>query len=99
MDIKRIIIGIDLGTTNSLVSYWTPEGSVIIPNSLGQNFTPSVISLDENGQVLVGQVAKERQMSHPELSVSFANINPDEVVAVGAGIQAAFTPLINKARP
>lgn len=70
MDIKKIIIGIDLGTTNSLVSYWTPEGPVIIPNSLGQNLTPSVISLDENGQVLVGQIAKERQMSHPELSVS-----------------------------
>lgn len=64
------IIGIDLGTTNSLVSYWTDEGSVVIPNSLGQNLTPSVVSIDDNGDVLVGQIAKERQITHPELSAS-----------------------------
>ncbi|HEY9060520.1 MAG TPA: molecular chaperone HscC [Pseudobacteroides sp.] len=64
------IIGIDLGTTNSLVSYWTEDGAVIIPNSLGQNLTPSVVSIDDNGDVLVGQIAKERQVSHPELSAS-----------------------------
>ncbi|OPZ93276.1 MAG: Chaperone protein HscC [Firmicutes bacterium ADurb.Bin419] len=64
------IIGIDLGTTNSLVSYWTDEGSVVIPNSLGQNLTPSVVSIDDNGEVLVGQIAKERQITHPELSAS-----------------------------
>ncbi|KNY29183.1 molecular chaperone HscC [Pseudobacteroides cellulosolvens] len=64
------IIGIDLGTTNSLVSYWTEDGAVIIPNSLGQNLTPSVISIDNNGDVLVGQIAKERQIAHPELSAS-----------------------------
>jgi molecular chaperone HscC len=64
------IIGIDLGTTNSLVSYWTEDGAVIIPNSLGQNLTPSVVSIDDNGDMLVGQIAKERQISHPELSAS-----------------------------
>lgn len=64
------IIGIDLGTTNSLVSYWTCDGSVVIPNSLGQNLTPSVVSIDDNGEVLVGQIAKERQITHPELSAS-----------------------------
>ncbi|WP_010250123.1 molecular chaperone HscC [Acetivibrio cellulolyticus] len=64
------IIGIDLGTTNSLVSYWTEDGSIVIPNSLGQNLTPSVISIDDNGEILVGQIAKERQITHPELSAS-----------------------------
>jgi molecular chaperone HscC len=64
------IIGIDLGTTNSLVSCWTEDGAVIIPNSLGQNLTPSVVSIDDNGDMLVGQIAKERQISHPELSAS-----------------------------
>ncbi|MDP4183065.1 MAG: molecular chaperone HscC [Bacillota bacterium] len=64
------IIGIDLGTTNSLVSYWTEDGAVIIPNSLGQNLTPSVVSIDDNGDVLVGQIAKERQITHPEMSAS-----------------------------
>lgn len=65
-----INIGIDLGTTNSLISYWTEEGPVIIPNSLGERLTPSVVSLDDSGEVLVGRIAKERQISHPELSAS-----------------------------
>jgi molecular chaperone HscC len=65
-----INIGIDLGTTNSLVSYWTEQGPVIIPNSLGERLTPSVVSVDDNGEILVGQIAKERQISHPESSAS-----------------------------
>jgi len=64
------VIGIDLGTTNSLVSYWTEDGAKIIPNSLGQNLTPSVVSIDDNGEVLVGQIAKERLITHPELGAS-----------------------------
>jgi molecular chaperone HscC len=64
------IIGIDLGTTNSLVSYWTEQGAVIIPNALGHNLTPSVVSIDGSGEVVVGQIALERQVSHPELSAS-----------------------------
>ncbi|QAA31367.1 molecular chaperone HscC [Clostridium manihotivorum] len=63
-------IGIDLGTTNSLVSYWTEQGPVIIPNSLGERLTPSVVSVDDNGEILVGQIAKERQIFHPESSAS-----------------------------
>ena len=63
-------IGIDLGTTNSLISYWTENGPVIIPNSLGDSLTPSVVSLDDNGEILVGEIAKERQIVHPELSAS-----------------------------
>lgn len=65
-----INIGIDLGTTNSLVSYWTEDGPVIIPNSLGEHLTPSVVSIDENGGVLVGKIARERQVTHPGLSAS-----------------------------
>jgi molecular chaperone HscC len=69
------IIGIDLGTTNSLVSYWTEEGSVMIPNSLGQNLTPSVVSIDEQGAILIGKIAQERQITHPELSASLFKRN------------------------
>jgi len=65
-----ITVGIDLGTTNSLVAYWTESGPHIIPNSLGSNLTPSVISLDEDGNLLVGQIAKERLVTHPDLSVA-----------------------------
>ncbi|MGD8189080.1 molecular chaperone HscC [Brevibacillus ginsengisoli] len=63
-------IGIDLGTTNSLVAYWTENGPAIIPNVLGENLTPSVVSVDESGEILVGQIAKERLITHPEATVA-----------------------------
>ena len=50
-----MIVGIDLGTTNSLVAVFTEEGPVIIPNRLGKHLTPSVVSVDENGNVYVGE--------------------------------------------
>lgn len=61
-----MIIGIDLGTTNSLVAYYTDEGPKIIPNRLGKNLTPSVVSVDEEGQVYVGETAKERMLLYPD---------------------------------
>ncbi len=64
------IIGIDLGTTNSLVSVWKDGKSVLIPNSLGEYLTPSVVGLDDDGSVIVGRVAKERLISHPDMTVS-----------------------------
>lgn len=64
------IIGIDLGTTNSLVSVWQGNRALIIPNSLGQLLTPSVVSVLDNGNVLVGQAAKDRLISHPAVTVS-----------------------------
>ncbi len=65
-----IRIGIDLGTTNSLVAYWTESGPMMIPNVLGSHFTPSVVSVDDNGEILVGQVAKERLITHPQLTAA-----------------------------
>ena len=65
-----MIIGIDLGTTNSLVAYYTEDGPKIIPNRLGKNLTPSVVSVDEEGQVYIGETAKERMLLHPESSAS-----------------------------
>lgn len=62
----NMIIGIDLGTTNSLVSYFSENGSVIIPNRFGEKLTPSVISFGSNGEVYVGKIAKERIITHPE---------------------------------
>ncbi|PAF29559.1 molecular chaperone HscC [Paenibacillus sp. 7516] len=64
------IIGIDLGTTNSLVSCWAGGEPVIIPNALGNRLTPSVVSVDDNGEMLVGEVAKERLITHPERTAS-----------------------------
>lgn len=61
-----MIIGIDLGTTNSLAAYYTEDGPKIIPNRLGKSLTPSVVSVDEDGQVYIGETAKERMLLHPE---------------------------------
>lgn len=61
-----MIVGIDLGTTNSLISYFDKEeGAKIIPNRLGKNLTPSVVSFGEGGTVYVGETAKERRITHP----------------------------------
>jgi molecular chaperone HscC len=61
-----MIVGIDLGTTNSLVAYFAEDGPRIIPNRLGKNLTPSVVSVDEEGNVYVGETAKERMSLYPE---------------------------------
>ena len=64
------IIGIDLGTTNSLSCVCMDGKAILIPNSLGQTLTPSVVSVDEEGKICVGAVAKERLISHPNDSAS-----------------------------
>ena len=64
------IIGIDLGTTNSLAAVWKEGESVLIPNAFGETLTPSAVSVDEDGTILVGKVAKERLVSHPQFSAS-----------------------------
>jgi len=68
--IKIAIVGIDLGTTNSLVSIWKNGKCQLIPNSFGEFLTPSVIGIDENEQIIVGKVAKERLISHPNSTVA-----------------------------
>ncbi len=65
-----MVIGIDLGTTNSLVAYFTEEGPKIIPNRLGKNLTPSVVSIDEEEQIYVGELAVERKFLHPHSAAS-----------------------------
>lgn len=64
------MIGIDLGTTHSLVAYYTENGPKLIPNALGENLTPSIVGLDDNGEIVVGQIAKERLITHPNLTAS-----------------------------
>ena len=60
------IIGIDLGTTNSLAAVMEPAGPKLIPNALGQVLTPSVVGCDRSGEFLVGSAARELQVLHPE---------------------------------
>jgi len=60
------IIGIDLGTTNSLACVYRDGRAELIPNELGEYKTSSAVSVLQDGTVLVGAAAKERLVSHPE---------------------------------
>lgn len=64
------IIGIDLGTTNSLGAVYRNHRVELIPNRFGSFLTPSVVSVAEDGTVLVGEVAKERLVTHPDATVA-----------------------------
>lgn len=65
-----MIFGIDLGTTNSLIACLKNGVPTIIPNALGQPLTPSVVSLDDDGSLLIGQAARERLVTHPDQTVA-----------------------------
>ena len=64
------IIGIDLGTTNSACSFWKDGKPELIPNRLYKLLTPSVVGVDDNGEIIVGEAAKHRLVSHPSFTTS-----------------------------
>ncbi len=64
-----VVIGIDLGTTNSCVSIMEGEQTVVIANAEGARTTPSVVAFTDNGERLVGQVAKRQSLTNPENTV------------------------------
>ena len=63
------IVGIDLGTTNSLVAYMQGDSPVVIPGEDGLNLVPSVVALDENNQIVVGNGARKYLIETPERAV------------------------------
>ena len=63
------ILGVDLGTTNSLAVVYKEGKPVLIPNAFNEYITPSVVSI-LNGKIVVGKLAKERLVTHPEYSAS-----------------------------
>lgn len=65
-----MIVGIDLGTTNSLVGVYQDGQVKLIPNAFGDFLTPSVVALDDNNEVIVGKAAKERLVTHPDKTVA-----------------------------
>ncbi|SEN96404.1 molecular chaperone HscC [Pseudomonas sp. ok266] len=63
---RPALLGIDLGTTNSLIAVWQDGQARLIPNALGDVLTPSVVSLDEDDTILVGKAARARLTTHPD---------------------------------
>ena len=72
---KEIILGIDLGTTNSVVSYLQADGTVkVIPNPEGTVTTPSVVAFKANGEEIVGNAAKRQAVTNPDTVSSVKRI-------------------------
>jgi molecular chaperone HscC len=65
-----MIIGIDLGTTNSLAAIWRDGAAELIPNALGAVLTPSAVSIGTDGATVVGQAARDRLSTHPARSAA-----------------------------
>src|SRR2546426_1150398 len=78
------VIGIDLGTTNSVVAVMEGGDATVIPNQEGSRLTPSVVAFTKDGEILVGQVAKRQAITNPENTVfsikRFMGRRHDEVV-------------------
>jgi molecular chaperone HscC len=81
-----MIVGIDLGTTHSLIGYHGPDGPVLVPNALGDFLTPSVVALDADDRLLVGRAARDRMAIHPASGAAVFKryMGTDRSTAVGA---------------
>ena len=90
---KEVILGIDLGTTNSVVSYMQEDGKVkVIPNPEGHNTTPSVVSFKANGEEIVGDSAKRQIVTNPDTVYSIKRkMGTDYKVKINC-INKSFTP-------
>ncbi len=65
-----MIVGIDLGTTHSLIGLWNADGAKLVPNALGELLTPSVVGVSEDGRVIVGRAALEQLPLAPDSTVA-----------------------------
>ncbi len=82
---KGLTVGIDLGTTYSLVSHVVDGSPVIIPNALGEGLTASAISVEDDGSILVGAPARARATTHPtRTALSFKrDMGTDKIYELG----------------
>ena len=90
---KEIILGIDLGTTNSVVSYLQADGKVkVIPNPEGTNTTPSVVAFKPSGEEILGNAAKRQAVTNPDTVSSIKRkMGTLEKVHIGC-LNKDFTP-------
>lgn len=89
-----MIIGIDLGTTNSIACVYRNGHTELIPNALGEYMTKSAVSVMEDGTILVGTAAKERLFTHPErTAASFKRwMGTEKAVRIGEESTGVFLP-------
>ncbi|EGM68761.1 molecular chaperone HscC [Shewanella sp. HN-41] len=79
------IVGIDLGTTNSAISVWEHGEVKLIKNALGDELTPSVVNVDDAGNILIGKAAKQRLITAPHHTTEQFKrfIGTDKVILLG----------------
>lgn len=65
-----MILGIDLGTTNSAAAIWKDGAAQLVPNALGDLLTPSIVSVDNMGMIHVGRAARDRLTTDPDGTVA-----------------------------
>lgn len=82
---QKMILGIDLGTSNSLAAVYKDGEVKLIKNSIGEYTMPSVVSIDDSGMFLTGAVARERLTSHPDKTASLfkRSIGTDKTFSLG----------------
>lgn len=82
----KLVVGIDLGTTYSLVATLRDKKPEVIRNSLGQILTPSVVSLLDSGEILVGQAARDRLVTHPDRTAALfkRSMGTDQISLLGS---------------
>ena len=88
---SRHVVGIDLGTTNSAVAYMKNGKPMLIPSPRGQRIIPSVVMLDMNGQLLVGDVARSAQVAMPDRVIAAVKRQMGSHATVSMGGQE-FSP-------
>lgn len=88
-----MIVGIDLGTTNSLVSVWEDDQIRLIPNEFGEYLTPSVVSFDNGKEVIVGKVARERLVTNPDVTVKEFKRQMGRDVKYKLGRAGSYSPV------
>ena len=90
---KEIILGIDLGTTNSVVSYLQADGKVkVIPNPEGTMTTPSVVAFKASGEEIVGNAAKRQAVTNPDTVSSIKRIMGSAEKVDIKCVNKSFTP-------
>src|SRR4051794_3934098 len=82
---KDIIVGIDLGTTNSEIAVWRNGHPVVLADDSGRTILPSVVGVTETGDLLVGEEARNQALLHPERTVRSVKrrMGKDETVRLG----------------
>src|ERR1700694_37699 len=89
-------VGIDLGTTKSVIAAWQGGGAIVIPNAEGARTTPSVVAFTENGERLVGQLARRQSIMNPKGPISpakrFIGRRFDEISAEAKAVTFDVVP-------